>query len=98
MAIWEFAPGSPWNATFIFFVMAPCISRSGFCQYRRFEVPAEFAASLPQELQIEKRHWTPIFASAPLISEVRTRGPQGFTNFGNGAPVSGGRFRGRPGC
>src|ERR1700693_4927032 len=33
MAIWEFAPGSPWNALFMYFVMAPCISRSGFCQY-----------------------------------------------------------------
>src|SRR5664279_3920745 len=37
MAIWEFAPGSPWNAIFmdfvVVFVMAPCISRSGFCQY-----------------------------------------------------------------
>src|SRR5712671_395298 len=33
MAIWEFAPGSPWNAIFMFVVMAPCISRSGFCQY-----------------------------------------------------------------
>src|ERR1700694_1133522 len=33
MAIWEFAPGSPWNAIFLGLVMAPCISRSGFCQY-----------------------------------------------------------------
>src|SRR5665647_3434332 len=37
MAICEFAPGSPWNAIFSFFdvalIMAPCISRSGFCQY-----------------------------------------------------------------
>src|ERR1700722_9361805 len=33
MAIWEFAPGSPWNAIFMVFVMAPCISRSGFGQY-----------------------------------------------------------------
>src|SRR5450631_125418 len=36
MAIWEFAPGSPWNAIFMDFVavliMAPCTSRSGFCQ------------------------------------------------------------------
>jgi hypothetical protein len=34
MAIWEFAPGSPWNAIFfdlvVVLVMAPCISRSGF--------------------------------------------------------------------
>src|SRR6266849_3225945 len=37
MAMWEFAPGSPWNAIFMALVgvliMAPCISRSGFCQY-----------------------------------------------------------------
>src|ERR1700682_4545947 len=33
MAIWEFAPGSPWNGIFMYFVMGPCISRSGFCQY-----------------------------------------------------------------
>src|SRR5271168_4321113 len=35
MAIWEFAPGSPWNAIFMILVlvMAPCISRSGFGQY-----------------------------------------------------------------
>src|ERR1700716_3388237 len=37
MAIWEFAPCSPWNAIFmvlvVVLVMAPCISRSGFCQY-----------------------------------------------------------------
>src|ERR1700680_937656 len=37
MAIWEFAPGSPWNAIFlpvvVVSIMAPCISRSGFCQY-----------------------------------------------------------------
>jgi hypothetical protein len=32
MAIWEFAPGSPWNAIFTVFVMPPCISRSGFFQ------------------------------------------------------------------
>src|ERR1019366_4668070 len=34
MAIWEFAPGSPWNAIFMVLVMAPCISRSGFCQQK----------------------------------------------------------------
>src|SRR5260370_41595924 len=97
MAIGEFAPGSVWNAIFMVFVMAPCISRSGFCQCRRFEVPTVFAASPPQELQFEKRHWNLIFASAPLVSEVRTRGgPLGFTNFGNGAPVSAERFRDRP--
>src|SRR5260370_12862444 len=33
MARWEFAPCSPWNAIFMVLVMAPCISRSGFCQY-----------------------------------------------------------------
>src|ERR1700721_842988 len=36
MAIWELAPGSPWNAIFMVFVglvMAPCISRSGFRQW-----------------------------------------------------------------
>src|SRR5450631_2095692 len=33
MAIWELAPGSPWNAIFFGLVMAPCISRSSFCQY-----------------------------------------------------------------
>src|SRR5665647_2786145 len=37
MAIWEFAPGSPWNAIFmdfvVGFVMAPCISHSAFRQY-----------------------------------------------------------------
>src|ERR1019366_752827 len=33
MAMWELAPGSPWNAIFMVLVMAPCISRSGFCQY-----------------------------------------------------------------
>src|SRR5450759_2857875 len=37
MAIWEFAPGSPWNAIFMVLVMfvflAPCISRSAFRQY-----------------------------------------------------------------
>src|SRR5881397_2638128 len=36
MAIWELAPGSPWNAIFLVvdgLVMAPFISRSGFCQY-----------------------------------------------------------------
>src|ERR1700716_1057466 len=37
MAIWEFAPCSPWNAIFmvlvIVLVMAPCISRSAFRQY-----------------------------------------------------------------
>src|SRR5438876_10943566 len=33
MAIWEFAPGSPWNAIFLGLVMPPCTSRSGFCQY-----------------------------------------------------------------
>src|SRR5882757_6391362 len=37
MAIWEFAPGSPWNAILmvlvVVLVMAPCISRSGFCQH-----------------------------------------------------------------
>src|SRR5882724_12331533 len=37
MAMWEFAPGSPWNAIFmvlvVVLIMAPCISRSGFCQY-----------------------------------------------------------------
>src|SRR5712675_2746321 len=44
MAIWEFAPGSPWNAIFfglvVVLIMAPCISRSGFCQYltRGFEI------------------------------------------------------------
>src|SRR5579863_9462267 len=43
MAMWELAPGSPWNAIFmvlIGLVMAPCISRSGFGQYpaRGFEV------------------------------------------------------------
>src|ERR1700722_16797042 len=35
MAIWELAPGSPWNAIFmvlVVLVMAPCISRSGFGQ------------------------------------------------------------------
>src|SRR6266403_4463988 len=96
MAIWEFAPGSPWNAIFFGLVMPPCISRSAFRQCRRFEVPAVFAASPPQELQIEKRHRKPIFAGAPLVSEVRTGGPQGFTNFGNGALVSGGQFRDRP--
>src|SRR6185295_1994416 len=38
MAIWELAPGSPWNAILSFLVMsrfsgAPCISRSAICQY-----------------------------------------------------------------
>src|SRR3984893_8224188 len=37
MAIWEFAPGSPWNAIFMglvgVLIMAPCISRSAFGQY-----------------------------------------------------------------
>src|SRR5579863_975416 len=36
MAMWEFAPGSPWNAIFMILVdlvMAPCTSRSGFGQY-----------------------------------------------------------------
>src|ERR1700737_1206136 len=33
MAIWEFAPCSPWNAIFMVLVMAPCISRSAFRQY-----------------------------------------------------------------
>src|SRR6478672_1714121 len=33
MAMWELAPGSPWNAIFSFLVMSPCISRSGFGQY-----------------------------------------------------------------
>src|SRR6266446_10132563 len=74
MAIWEFAPGSPWNAIFFGLAMPPCISRSAFRQCRRFEVPAVFAASPPQELQIEKRHRKLIFASAPLVSEVRTGG------------------------
>jgi hypothetical protein len=36
MAIWELAPGSPWNAIFMVvvavLVMAPCISRSAFRQ------------------------------------------------------------------
>jgi hypothetical protein len=40
MAIWEFAPGSPWNEIFmvlvavliVVLVMAPCISRSAFRQ------------------------------------------------------------------
>src|SRR5579859_2204712 len=35
MAIWELAPGSPWNAIFMVLVglvMAPCISRSEFGQ------------------------------------------------------------------
>jgi hypothetical protein len=34
-------------------------------QRRRFEVPALLAASSQQELQIEKRHWHQILASAP---------------------------------
>src|SRR5882724_9617030 len=40
MAIWELAPGSPWNAIFSFLVMVPCISRSRFGKYlaRGFEV------------------------------------------------------------
>src|SRR3569832_446431 len=44
MAIWELAPGSPWNAILMVFVlvMAPCTSRSGFRQCenlaRGFEV------------------------------------------------------------
>src|SRR5438552_17997177 len=40
MAMWELAPGSPWNAIFSFLVMMPCISRSGFGKYlaRGFEV------------------------------------------------------------
>src|SRR5665213_1802251 len=37
MAMWEVAPGAPWNAIFwclvVVVFMAPCISRSGFCQY-----------------------------------------------------------------
>src|SRR6266404_5736735 len=33
MAMWEFAPCSPWNAIFMVLVMAPCISRSAFRQY-----------------------------------------------------------------
>src|ERR1700753_3556810 len=37
MAIWELAPGSPWNAIFSFLavvlVMAPCSSRLSFGQY-----------------------------------------------------------------
>src|SRR6185369_7873402 len=38
MAIWELAPGSPWNAILSFLVMSrlsggPFSSRSGFCQY-----------------------------------------------------------------
>src|SRR5260370_26221862 len=32
MAIWELAPGSPWNAIFSL-VMAPSISSSAICQY-----------------------------------------------------------------
>src|SRR5438445_480480 len=40
MAMWELAPGSPWNATFSFLVMVPCISRSRFGKdlARGFEV------------------------------------------------------------
>src|SRR6478752_7363859 len=33
MAIWELAPGSPWNAIFLGLVMPPWTSRSGFGQY-----------------------------------------------------------------
>src|SRR5687768_7275199 len=37
MAIWELAPGSPWDANFSLLVMSsfwgPCISRSGFGQH-----------------------------------------------------------------
>src|SRR6185295_2214184 len=38
MAMWELAPGSPWNAIFSFLVMSfflagPFSSDSGFCQY-----------------------------------------------------------------
>src|SRR5579859_5003310 len=37
MAMWEFAPGSPWNAIFfgllVVLAMAPCISRSRFGKY-----------------------------------------------------------------
>src|SRR5258708_25012191 len=40
MAMWELAPGSPWNAIFSFLVMVPCISRSRFGKYlaRGFEI------------------------------------------------------------
>jgi hypothetical protein len=36
-------------------------------QWRRFEVPAEIAASSEQELQIESGHWHFRFASAPCF-------------------------------
>ncbi len=45
-------------------------------QRRRFEVPAEFAASPRQELQIESGTGILNFASALLLSEVRKEGPQ----------------------
>src|SRR6266478_7763561 len=51
MAMWEFAPGSPWNAIFmvlvVVLIMAPCISRSGFCQYltRGFEISRRIDAA-----------------------------------------------------
>jgi hypothetical protein len=48
MAIWEFAPGSPWNAIFmvlVVWVMAPCSSRSGFRQCGGFDIRFGAAAS-----------------------------------------------------
>src|SRR6195256_6259347 len=54
MAIWEFAPCSPWNAIFmvlvIVLVMAPCISRSGFCQHQAggFEVGRRIDPARPR--------------------------------------------------
>src|SRR3954470_13506724 len=33
MAMWELAPGSPWNAIFSCLVMVPCINGLGFSQY-----------------------------------------------------------------
>src|SRR3954467_7082343 len=78
MAIWELAPGSPWNAIFlgvlVVLLMARLVSAAQpFASARRFEVPAVFAASPRQELQIEKRHWNPILFWRP-VSEFRTRG------------------------
>jgi hypothetical protein len=41
---------------------------------RRFEIPAPPVAIPSQELQIEKRHWNRMFASALLVFEVRDGG------------------------
>src|SRR5689334_15339051 len=40
-----------------------------------------------QELQIEKRHWIQIFASALWFPKFVTRSPSSLTNFGNRALV-----------